>query len=76
MKQFLWSVAAWMIMALAYLLLPNTLEGTFAALGMFGRGAWAVLEAGLHVVAVWFAIGTFGAAVFLASGLCHRRSAS
>lgn len=74
MKQFLWSIATWMAMALAYLLMPTMLEAAFAELGMFGRWSWAALEAGLHVVAVWFAIGTFGAAAFLALGLFHRRS--
>ena len=63
-------------MALAYLLMPDTLEASFAELGMAGRWTWSILETGLHVLAVWFAIGTLGAAVFLASGLCHRRSPS
>ena len=76
MKHVLRGVAAWMVLALAYLLMPTTLETAFAEIGMFGRWFWAVLEAGLHVMAVWFAIGIFGAAAFLASGLCHRRSRS
>jgi hypothetical protein len=76
MKQFLWGVAAWMALALAYLLMPVTLEIAFGELGMAGRWMWTALEAGLHILAVWFAIGTLGAAVFLASGLCHRRSPS
>jgi len=76
MKHVHRGVAVWMAMALAYLLMPDTLEVSFAELGMLGRWTWAVLEAGLHILAAWFAIGTLGAAVFLASGLCHRRSAS
>ena len=76
MKHVHRGVAVWMVTALAYLLMPDMLETGFAELGMAGRWTWAVLEAALHILAVWFAIGTLGAAVFLASGLCHRRSPS
>lgn len=65
-----------MVIALAYLVMPTMLETAFAEFGTLGRWSWTALEAGLHVVAVWFAIGTFGAAAFLASGLCHRRPRS
>lgn len=52
MKQFLWGVAAWMALALAYLLMPVTLEIAFGELGMAGRWMWTALEAGLHILAV------------------------
>ncbi|MBN35916.1 MAG: hypothetical protein CMM46_14310 [Rhodospirillaceae bacterium] len=73
-RPFLWFAGLWLILAAPYLLFAASFEEAFTAIGLVGRSLWVVLEVVLHAAAVWFAIGIYGAFLFMASGIFRRRS--
>ena len=75
-RLFLWAAGVWLALAVPYLLFAASFEEAFTAIGLIGRTVWVVLELGLHAAAVWFAIGIYGAFLFMASGIFRRRSLS